>query len=36
MVTWDYDYFPSLFGGEYFYDNISVNPWTFVPMHEGL
>ncbi len=36
MVTWDYDYFPSLFGGEYFYDDISVNPWTFVPMHEGL
>jgi Carboxypeptidase regulatory-like domain len=36
MVTWDYDYFPSLFGGEYFYDNISVNPFTFVPMEEGL
>src|SRR5208282_5034196 len=36
MRTWDYDFFPSLFGGEYFYDDISVNPWTFVPMHEGL
>ena len=40
MRTWDYDYFPSLFGGEYFYDNISVNPWSlpipFEPMHEGL
>ena len=36
MVTWDYNYFPSLFGGEYIYDNISVDPWTFVPMHGGL
>ncbi len=36
MVTWDYSYFPSLYGGEYFYDNISVNPFTFVPMEEGL
>ena len=40
MQTWDYNYFPSLFGGEYFYDNISVNPWSlpipFEPMHEGL
>ncbi|MFY9906933.1 MAG: carboxypeptidase regulatory-like domain-containing protein [Terriglobales bacterium] len=36
MRTWDYDYYPSLFGGEYFYDYISVNPFTFVPMGEGL
>ena len=36
MRTWDYDYFPSLFGGEYFFDDISVNPLTFVPMHGGL
>ncbi|MGA2457484.1 MAG: TonB-dependent receptor [Terriglobales bacterium] len=40
MRTLDFDYFPSLFGGEYFYDNISVNPWSlpipFEPMHEGL
>ena len=36
MRTWDYNYFPSLFGGEYLYDNISVNPFTFVPMHAGL
>jgi Carboxypeptidase regulatory-like domain len=40
MRTWDYNYFPSLFGGEYFYDNISVNPWSlpipFEPMREGL
>ena len=36
MMTWDYNFFPSLYGGEYFYDDISVDPWTFVPMHEGL
>ena len=40
MRTWDYDYFPSLFGGEYLYDDISVNPWSlpipFAPMREGL
>ncbi len=36
MRTWDYNYFPSLFGGEYLYDDISVNPFTFVPMHGGL
>jgi len=40
MRTWDYDYFPSLFGGEYLYDDISVNPWSlpipFAPMHAGL
>ena len=35
MRTWDYDYFPSLYGGEYFYDDIAVNPFTFVPMHGG-
>ncbi|HVM92135.1 MAG TPA: TonB-dependent receptor [Terriglobales bacterium] len=36
MRTWDYNYFPSLFGGEYIFDYISVNPWTFVPMQEGV
>ncbi len=36
MLTWDYNYFPSLYGGEYYYDNIVVNPFTFVPMHGGL
>ncbi len=40
MRTWDHDYFPSLFGGEYLYDDISVNPWSlpvpFEPMREGL
>jgi len=36
MRTWDYDYFPSLYSGEYHFDDISVNPFTFEPMHGGL
>src|SRR5208283_1502429 len=36
MLTWDYNYFPSIYGGEYYYDNIVVDPFTFVPMHGGL
>lgn len=36
MRTWDYNYFPSLYGGEYIYNFIVVNPWTFTPMHGGL
>jgi hypothetical protein len=35
MLTWIYNYFPSLFGGEYIFDNVKVNPWTFVPMVGG-
>ncbi|HMB83954.1 MAG TPA: TonB-dependent receptor, partial [Terriglobales bacterium] len=36
MRTWDYNYFPSLYGGEYLFDNIKVDPFSFVPMHGGL
>jgi len=36
MRTWDYNYFPSLYNGEYIFDFIVVNPWTFQPMHGGL
>jgi len=36
MFTRDYNYFPSLFGGEYIFDNISVDPWTFKPMPQGM
>ncbi len=36
MLTWDYNYFPSLYGGEFLYDDIVVNPFTFVPQHGGL
>jgi len=36
MRTWDYDYFPSLYRGEYYFDDISVDPLTFEPMRGGL
>ena len=36
MQTWDYNYFPSLYGGEYIYNFITVDPWTFKPMHGGV
>jgi len=36
MFSWDYNYFPSLYGGEYIYDNISVDPFTFQPEHGGM
>jgi hypothetical protein len=35
-LVWLYNFFPSLFGGEYIYDNIRVNPFTFVPQTFGL
>ena len=31
MRSWDYNYFPSLYGGEYYFDDIYVNPFTFAP-----
>ena len=34
-TTWISNYFPQLFGGEYFFDNISVNPFTFQPQPVG-
>jgi hypothetical protein len=36
MLTSDYNYFPSLYGGEFLYNTVSVNPFTFVPMRGGL
>jgi Carboxypeptidase regulatory-like domain len=36
MRTWDDNYFPSLYGGEYIYNFIVVDPWTFEPMHGGV
>jgi hypothetical protein len=36
MLTWDYNYFPSLYGGEYLFSNIKVDPFMFDPMHGGL
>jgi len=36
LFSWIYNFFPSMFGGEYYYDTISVDPWTFAPMRYGL
>jgi hypothetical protein len=33
---WIYNFFPSLFGGEYIFDTMRVNPFTFQPMTYGL
>ena len=31
MRTWDYNFFPSMFAGKYIFDDIYVDPFTFVP-----
>lgn len=36
LLTWIYNFFPSLSGGEYIFDPIKVNPFTFQPMEAGL
>ena len=36
LLTWIYNFFPSLFGGEYIFDPIKVNPFTFQPIEAGL
>lgn len=36
LLTTIYNYFPSTFGGEYIFDPIKVNPFTFQPMEGGL
>jgi len=33
--TWIYNYFPSMSGGEYYFDDVRVNPFTFAPMTYG-
>ncbi len=33
--TWIYNYFPSMSGAEYYFDDIRVNPFTFAPMRYG-
>ncbi len=33
--AWIYNYYPYLFGGEYYFGDIKVNPWTFAPMRYG-
>ena len=36
LLTWLYDYFPSQQSGEYIFDLIKVNPFTFEPQEAGL
>jgi len=35
IQAWIYNYYPSMFGGEYYFDNVKVNPWTYEPMKYG-
>ncbi|GAC1438398.1 MAG: hypothetical protein NVS1B11_33100 [Terriglobales bacterium] len=36
LLTWIYNFFPSQFGGEYIFDPIKVDPFTFQPQLAGL
>ena len=36
LLTRIHNYFPSLFGGEYIFSPIKVDPWTFEPMVAGM
>ncbi|MGH9499462.1 MAG: TonB-dependent receptor [Terriglobales bacterium] len=36
LITWIYNFFPSLSGGEYIFDPIKVDPFTYQPMEAGL
>ncbi|HZR57708.1 MAG TPA: TonB-dependent receptor [Terriglobales bacterium] len=36
LFSWIYDFFPSQFGGEYIFNQIKVNPFTFEPQEGGL
>jgi len=36
LLTWIYNFFPSLSGGEYIFDPVKVSPFTFQPMEAGL
>jgi hypothetical protein len=36
LRAWIYNYFPALCGGEYIFDNIKVDPFSFEPQLAGL
>ncbi len=36
LQTWIYNYFPAQSGGEYIFDLVKVNPFTFEPQEAGL
>ena len=35
IQAWTYNYYPYMFGGEYYFSNVKVNPWTFTPEKYG-
>lgn len=35
IQAWTYNYFPSMFGGEFYFDDIRVDPFTFQPSKYG-
>ncbi|HEY4962495.1 MAG TPA: TonB-dependent receptor, partial [Terriglobales bacterium] len=35
LQAWIYNYYPAMFGGEYYFDNVKVNPWFFTPQKNG-
>ncbi|HZP23805.1 MAG TPA: TonB-dependent receptor [Terriglobales bacterium] len=35
LQAWTYNYYPYLFGGEYYFDNLKVNPFTYQPERYG-
>ena len=35
MQTWIYNYYPAMYGGEFYFDNVKVNPWFFTPQKNG-
>ena len=36
LWTWDYNFFPSMFGGEYEFDKVRVRPFSFEPYRYGM
>jgi len=35
LQAWIYNYYPGMFGGEYYFDDVKVNPWTYAPAKHG-
>jgi hypothetical protein len=35
LQGWIYNYYPSMFGGEFYFNNVKVNPWFFTPAKYG-
>jgi outer membrane receptor protein involved in Fe transport len=35
LQGWIYNYYPAMYGGEFYFDNVKVNPWFFTPQKNG-